>query len=162
MKNTFTFKSRRAIGFAVMMSMLVSGFMLSSCSESALDEPAYQEEVVLPSEADNFVRNFYPQVKLVKVTVSDDGMGRIYSAYLANAHIVRFDENGEWKDVVAPGGRPIPVGITPMIIEEYISKTNIGQGVNGISRDNRGYDVRLTNGVELNFGIDFAYTGSQK
>lgn len=157
MKNTFTMKSRRVMGFVMMMSMMFASFMLSSCGNDSYEEPSYQNEVALPESADNFIHSYYPTTKLVKVTVSEDSSGLVYSAYLANAHIVRFDVNGDWKDVVAPGGRPIPSGITPVIIAEYISKTNIGQGVSEIRRDYKGYDVKLTNGIEMNFDADYAF-----
>lgn len=71
---------------------------------------------------------------------------------LASGFSVEFDAVGEWSDVDAPMNVAITNdGFIPQPIRDYVTTNYTDAGINEISRDSRGYEVELTNQIELQF-----------
>ncbi|MDE6288517.1 MAG: PepSY-like domain-containing protein, partial [Muribaculaceae bacterium] len=85
-----------------------------------------------------------------------------YDVYLADGTEIEFDGNGEWISVDAPAGAAVPAGIVPAPIADFVAYTYPNEKINEISRDSRGYEVELTNEVDLIFGIDGSFIRIEK
>lgn len=134
---------------SLLLLLLVGIFSLSmiSCGD---DEKTISTNN-LPQSAKSFISQYYPGVNITRVKQDKDN-GRIeYEAYLSNGHDVTFNSSGEWLDVDAPTGQTIPAGIVPAKIEEYVNANFSGFDINEISKENYGYNVELTNGIDLEF-----------
>ncbi|MDE5622397.1 MAG: PepSY-like domain-containing protein [Alistipes sp.] len=68
---------------------------------------------------------------------------------------MEFDRNGEWKEVEVRTGS-IPAAIIPQQIRQYLDQNYPDTPVRQIDRDRRGYEVKLVNGLELEFNNNFA------
>ncbi|MDE6544259.1 MAG: PepSY-like domain-containing protein, partial [Muribaculaceae bacterium] len=58
---------------------------------------------------------------------------------------------GEGPDVDAPADQSAPAGLVPQSIALYITTNYAGAGINEISKSAAGYEIELTNGVDLDF-----------
>lgn len=134
---------------------LASIFTLSLASCDDKDHPEEPVgEAALPGAAKTFLSTYYDGVKINRIVKDvEDDIFVEYEVYLANGHDVTFDSDGDWKDVDAPAGKTIPDGIAITPITDYINAHYSGYGINEISKENYGYDVELTNGLDLDFDL---------
>lgn len=125
---------------------IIAGFALTACGDD--DEPASAAN--LPAEAKSFLATYFPKAELVRAVKDDDD----YEITLTNGFKIEFTHQGQWTDVDAPAGQTVPSGYYPGEIDTYVAGMGINQGINEISRDSQGYEVELTNGIELHFSLD--------
>lgn len=123
---------------------------LAACSDSD-DKDVLITESQLPATSATFVKAHFPDAKITSIKKDVDKKKVEYDVYLANGFELTFDEAGEWTDVDAPDGMTIPSGIAPLSIVDFIESYYPAQGINEISRYTRGYEVELTNGLDLLF-----------
>ncbi len=137
--------------FFSMLLVMLLGVGLWSCSDD--DKISYGE---LPQAARTFLNTYYPGVETKKVTKDiDKDTGVIeYEVRLKNDHDITFNIKGEWTDVDAPDRQAIPAGIAPAAIENYLDANFNGVGINEISVEYYGYEVKLLNNLELKFSPD--------
>ena len=135
----------------LLMLVLSAGIFMTACSDDK-DEPVQMTE--LPQTAQNFLSTYFGKDKIVSAEKDTDGGRVTYDVHLNSGFEIEFDQNGEWTDVDAPYGKVIPSGIVPEVIANYIEVQCPGVGINEISRDSLGYEVKLVNGTELRFKPD--------
>ena len=63
---------------------------------------------------------------------------------------VEFDKKGEWESVSMKSAG-VPAGIVPSTIMVYLKEKFPNGKVIKIERDKRGYEVKMDNGLELDF-----------
>lgn len=127
---------------------MFSAVLLWSCSDDK-DEPV--AVTTLPEAAQTFLSSHYADVKVQSAVRDKDDHNVEYDVRLANGHEVTFDAEGNWTDVDAPAGQTVPDGLVPEAVALYIVTNYPSEGINEISRSAAGYDVDLTNGVDLVF-----------
>ena len=71
-----------------------------------------------------------------------------------NGAKVEFTKNGEWKDVECKYGE-VPAAIVPQQIRDYVAKNFAGRKIVSIDRDKRDWEVKLDNGLDLKFDLQF-------
>lgn len=106
---------------------------------------------VLPQAAQTILaNNFKAKVSLVKI---DKDFGRVseYEVILTNGSEVKFDREGNWKNVEVSIKNSVPTYFVPKSIADYIKKNHPGQKVIGIEKNRGGYEVEITNGIEIKF-----------
>ncbi len=143
-------KTLRFLPFLLVALMAVT---LWSCDDD--DDDVKITEQQLPSQAKQFLTQYYPTYNVRKVTKDD----KEYEVVLSNNHKVDFDLAGEWTDVDAPKGQTIPNGFYPADIDIYLDENLNGTGINEISKEIYGYDVELINGRDLRFSQTGAFLG---
>lgn len=133
----------------LLLSSLVSlTLMLSLTSMKDDDKPIPFAQ--LPKVAQQFVKaNFTSEVSYV--TVDNDLIGKSYEVVLVDGTRIEFDGKGNWKDVDAEPGI-VPKKIVPNAISNYVAKNFPGTSIKQIEKRRRGgYQVELSNGLELKF-----------
>ena len=80
-------------------------------------------------------------------------MGRIdeYEVVLTDGSEISFDRNGNWDNVEVNNTASVPKGFVPKGVGEYVKKNHAGTRVVGIDKDRSGYEVELSNGIDLKF-----------
>jgi len=125
-------------------------FMYASCEKEkamiGLDE--------LPGSGAAFLSDHFGDATVGNIKKERDSKGTDYTAYLGNGIKVKFDGNGDWKEVEAPRGRTIPTTFIPHQIVAYVTETYPNLGINGIEKEKYGFEVELTNGLDLEFDMD--------
>ncbi len=111
----------------------------------------HHDATVLPEAAKTtLANNFKAKVSLVKV---DKEFGRIdeYEVILTDGSEISFDRQGNWKNVEAPGNSSVPSKFIPKGVSDYVSKTHKGMKIVSIEKERSGYEVELSNGIDIKF-----------
>ena len=80
-------------------------------------------------------------------------MGRVddYEVVLTDGTEVKFDRNGNWEEVEVAANKRVPEALVPAGIRNYVSDNQHGTRIVGIEKSRKGYEVTLSNGVEIKF-----------
>lgn len=126
------------------------GMAMPACSDDN-DEKTIQFTQV-PESAQTFISTYFPaeQIRTVKENRKDNVRDKFEIEFESGLEI-DFDAAGSWTDIDMPRGKTIPAGIVPGPIDSYVKTNYPAEGINGISIEKYGYDVELTNGLDLEF-----------
>lgn len=135
--------------------LLIALVVLIGASATAVAGDTYSHDVsVLPQAAQTILaQHFKANVSVVKI---DKDYGRVseYEVILTNGTEISFDRNGNWKNVEVGANATIPSAFIPSQIAEYVKANMSGKKIVGIEKKRSGYDVELSNGVDMKFDKD--------
>lgn len=123
---------------------------VAALSMSARDNYS-RDASVLPKAAQTSISsNFKAKVSMVK---TDKDFGRVseYEVILTDGTEITFDRDGNWKDIEVSANRAVPSAYVPANVTQYVKNNHKGQKVVGIEKDRGGYEVELSNGLDLKF-----------
>lgn len=132
--------------FILMMTLLI-GTVSMAC---ARDEYAHDGSV-LPKAAQTVIsNNFKAKVSLVKI---EKDFGRIseYEVILTDGTEISFDRDGNWDNVEVNNSKSVPASMVPQAIRTYVKNQHTGQRIVGIDKERNGYDIELSNGIDMKF-----------
>lgn len=126
---------------------VVFGFV---CAATAKDTYAHDASVLPEAARTTIANNCKAQVSVVKI---DKDFGRVseYEVILTDGTEISFDRNGNWDNVETNNAKSVPAGFIPKAVSEYVSKNHKGTRIVGIDKERSGYDVDLSNGIEIKF-----------
>ena len=138
------------IGAFILSTLLI----LTSCSN---DDNSDANEVVieanaLPETTRNFITTHFPDAtyrRIEKQNIADDD-GSVYDVHLSNGFEIDFDINGNWTDIDG-GQTAIPTAIIPEPITNYVTMNYPNLFITTIEIETTGYDVELSNELDLVF-----------
>lgn len=108
----------------------------------------------LPAPAQHFIKNYFGTATVSRITVDSQMFDREYKVVFTDGREVEFSKAGEWEEVEAKRAE-FPMGVLPQQIRRYLEQHYPNQAVSRVERDRRGYEVKLRNGVELDFDNRF-------
>ena len=104
----------------------------------------------LPATAQTMLKqNFSDKTPLVITADWDD-----YKVMYTNGDKVEFDKKGNWRDIECKTSQ-VPAALIPAQITANVNATFPGAVVTEIDQDRRGYSVKLSNGLELEYNRSF-------
>ncbi|MBR6264206.1 MAG: PepSY-like domain-containing protein [Prevotella sp.] len=123
-------------------------FFMQSVSTFADDMiiPASQ----LPAAATNFVKTNFPGQVISYASVDRDFSGTKYEVTLNNGVELDFDKSGTW-DKVDCNFSAVPANLVPANIANYVKTNFPGTSIIKIDKERYGYDIELSNDLELKF-----------
>lgn len=135
--------------------VIIATFLLTAGigSVQADDRPIAVTE--LPAAARQFLSTHFADAKVAYATVDGRLFDKDYEVAFTDGGKVEFDRNGEWKEVDVRTGS-LPAAVIPQPIRQHLTRNYPDTQVQQIERDRRGYEVKLRNGLELEFNNDFA------
>ena len=104
----------------------------------------------LPAQAQTLLKTHFANKVPLIVTVDWDD----YTVMYQSGEKVEFDKKGNWKDISCKSSA-VPEALIPAQIKASVEQTFPGASVIKLERDRRGYDVKLNNGMELEFNKKF-------
>lgn len=134
-------------------ALLSAGALFAS---TRTDKPIAVGE--LPEAARKFIKTHFATSEVLYAKVDDDLFGNDYKVVFADGVSVEFAANGEWKEVEAERGE-VPAALVPPMIRERVAERFPAARIESIDRDRRGYDVGLSNGLDLKFDRGFDLVG---
>lgn len=117
------------------------------------DRPVSYDRI--PESAREFISSNFPSDKFLFATVDDDLIRPDYTVVLESGMTLGFASDGSL-DKIEAGRTAIPVSILPVQIAEYVDRHYPGSSYRSYDIDRRGYEVELSNGMELKFNKGFA------
>ena len=130
--------------------MLLIAVFFTVMTATARDN--YSHDVsILPAAAKTMLsENFKSSVSHIKIG-KEFGQIRKYDVIMTDGSEISFDKHGNWKDVEVSRSSSVPAAFIPSPISTFI-RTNQGKAnVTGIEKKAYGYEVELSNGVDVRF-----------
>lgn len=142
----------------MLKKILIAIIAICSFSAVAMARGVYsRDESVLPKAAQTVIsNNFKAKVSVIKM---DNSLGRTskYEVILTDGSEITFDRDGNWQEVETGIKGKVPEGFIPKSVADYVKKNQPGQKIVGIEKEHYGYDVELSNGVEMKFNRQGAF-----
>lgn len=105
----------------------------------------------LPNSAQTILKNnFKAKVNHIKIE-KDFGKIKEYDVVLTDGTEVTFDSHGNWKDIEVRQNASVPASLVPKAITDYVKQNQKNVKITGIEKNRSGYEVELSNGVEMKF-----------
>lgn len=108
----------------------------------------------LPHAARTFLERHFDQEEVSHITVDRDVLDNDYKVVFAGGTTIEFDKQGAWTEVDCKEGT-VPEAILPKQIRHSIDERFGAGTVQKIERDRHGYEVRLSNGLNLEYNHRF-------
>ena len=142
-----------------MKKMLLSAFAIAALAVT----PTMAEDVAitaqkLPQEAQSFLKTHYAQNKVLSAMHDRDFTDNDYTVYLDDGTKIEFDGSGKWESVKNHNGK-IPAGVVPSAIQTYVAEHFPSLGIEKIERKRYGYELELTNDLDLKFDSRGKFVG---
>lgn len=134
--------------FAVILMSLMTFAFAANADDSPID---YAQ---LPAAAKSFISTELPGETVSFVTKDAEMHGSTYDVVFASGLKVEFDGQGEWKEISGKRSQ-INKKFVPKEIVSQVESRWPNTGFTKIDRDRRGYEVELTNGLDLKFNKKF-------
>lgn len=108
----------------------------------------------LPKAAQNMIANNFKGKKatLVKKDVETNFVN--FDVVLNDGTKLEFDSNGEWTEVDCKPST-VPAAVVPSAISKYVKAQYPNERIVQIERDSRGYEIDLSNGLDIIFDKQF-------
>lgn len=120
----------------------------------------YSHDVTtLPQAAREIIKKqFKAGVSVIKI---DKDFGRVseYEVILTDGTEVTFDSKGNWESVETSVNKSVPSYFVLKEIQTYVSKNHAGQKITGIEKKRNGFEVELSNGIDMKFDKAGTFTG---
>ncbi len=130
--------------------LLMAVVVLTSLTMSADDDDRVITYDQLPQAAQTFLKaNFATKAPLLVTADWDD-----FTIRYESGEKIEFDKNGNWKDIECYNSK-VPNEAVPAQISTYISQNYPGKSVIKIERHRSVYEVKLNNGMEIEFNRNF-------
>lgn len=104
----------------------------------------------LPEKAQQFLKTHCKGVEISMVRMEKEALEVSYEVRLANNGKIEFNRKGEWEEAEYKGVG-VPVAIIPKNIRAYVADHFKGARIDKITKEYWGYEVELSNGVDLKF-----------
>ena len=137
---------------AALFTSLVS---FASCEKIEVISPSQ-----LPGRAQTFLKTHFDGVGIVNAMKEIDGLEKDYKVILDNGFSLEFDKSGYWNEV---DGRTVVLpdsvlALLPPNIESTVNQFYPDHFIVKVSRDrtgyDKGYDIKVNGGMELEFDED--------
>lgn len=143
-----------------MKKFLLALIMLVGLSVSAVAGDNYTRDVkVLPEAARTTIsNNFKSKVSVIKL---DKTLGHIneYEVILTDGTEISFDNKGNWDNIETSAQTSVPKAFVPKSIRDYVSKDQPKTRIVGIDKERNGYEIELSNGIEMKFDKSGRFLG---
>ena len=108
----------------------------------------------LPAAAQQFITTHFKGVEVSYAKVDEDWFDKEYKVVFVDGSKVEFVRSGAWKEIDCKYGE-VPAGAVSAPIRDCVAARFPGRRIICIERDRRNCEVKLDNGLELEFDADF-------
>lgn len=129
--------------------LFVSLFVMNLVAFADNDKPIQVSE--MPKDAQQFIKNHFANQSVALAKMETDFLDKSYDVIFTNGDKVEFDKKGKWTKVDCEHTQ-VPSEIVPVAIQQYVSKNYPDAKVIKIElTDRKGYEVDLSNGLDIEF-----------
>ena len=126
----------------VLMALILMGSAAYAANRKRIIDPES-----LPKPAIELIQKPWPSCVLDQAYID----GKEYEVLLSDGTIIEFDSKGIWKEMKCTDG--LPVTLVPGYITRYIVGRYPKQLIIDCEKMRGGYEVKLTNGLEIQFDL---------
>ena len=129
-----------------LMSLLVTNVALADDKPIPVDQ--------LPAEAKTFVQTNFQGKRIIYAEKDWNS----YECRLDDGTKIEFNRKGNWKKVDCHM-TAVPAAIIPETIQQYVATSFPGTIITKIDKERYGYDIELSNDIDLKFNYQGAIIG---
>ncbi|MGL5636403.1 MAG: PepSY-like domain-containing protein [Bacteroidales bacterium] len=115
------------------------------------------EKSQLPVKSQQFLNEYFNRSVVSYVKEDEDFFNKEYDVVFTDGTKIEFAKNGEWKSISCKQTE-VPLRLVPAKIINHLKTNHPGYRIMELEKDRRGYELKLTNGLELNFDKNFVLT----
>ena len=104
----------------------------------------------LPAAAKEFLQTHFPDNGILFAQKDNDGLKKKFEVRLKDGTEVDFDKKGEWEKVDCKM-KAVPAVLVPEAIATYVNANFPGEMIVKIDKERYGYDIELSNDLDLKF-----------
>ena len=113
----------------------------------------------LPETAQTFLTEYFPKGKIGMIKVDKHLLKKTdYDVRLVNGTTVEFSNAGKWTSVDCKNSA-VPEALVPKTIRRYVEKNFPDVKITKIVKKSLGYELRLSDGVEVKFDLLGTFKG---
>ena len=131
-------------------AILLMVAVLATCFNAKADHDQVISFNEMPEAAQTLLKQYFANKVPLVVTVDWDDYTIVYES----GEKVEFDKQGNWKEINCRTSG-VPVELIPEQIKSHINATFPGAMVLKLDRNRRGYEVKLNNGLEVEYDPTF-------
>ena len=139
--------------FLLAFAAMVMQSTVSFADDNDIIIPAEQ----LPTSAQTFVKETFPNNTIMYVE-KDGYVNPTYEVHLSNGARVDFDRKGIWNKVDTQL-EPVPALLIPTAIDNYVKTNFANTHITKIDKEPYGYEIELSNNLDLKFNKAGALIG---
>jgi len=128
---------------------LIAFIVMMMQSANSLADDRMIHGIELPAAAQTFIWMYFPQQTVTYAEV-DGFLKPTFEVWLSDGTKIEFNRNGIW-DSVECSFTAVPPGLVPLAINDYVRNRFVDTTICRIDIDRHGYDIELSNGIELKF-----------
>lgn len=129
---------------------MMLAFMLTMSLSMMADNDRVITFEQLPAPAQTLLKQNFADKKVLIATADFDDFKVMYQS----GEKVEFDKKGNWKDLDCKTSA-VPADLIPEQIKAHIKASFQDAVIIKIDRDRRGYEVKLSNGLEMEYNKKF-------
>lgn len=115
----------------------------------------------LPQAAQEMLTKYFPKAKIGMIKVDKHLLKKTdYDVRLVDGTTIEFSNAGKWTSVDCKS-KEVPKGLIPKAISNHINKTFNDVKIVKIKKKTSGYEVGLSDGVELKYNLLGQYKGTK-
>ena len=133
----------KKIGLFLLMAVVM-------CMSVKADDDRVITYQQLPQNAQEFLKQHFSKLVPLVVTMDWDD----YTIMYETGEKIEFNKQGEWKDIDCRASH-VPAVLIPQQIKSSVQQSFPGTSIIKIDRNRRGYEVKLNNGLEVEFNRNF-------
>lgn len=131
-----------------LVMLLVCMFAMHTMVMADNDKPIQVNQ--LPAKAQTFINTYFKSQKVALAKQETELFYKSYDVMFANGEKVEFDKAGEWTEVQCRQSE-VPAQIVPDAIKNYVKTNYPDAKIIQIERDQKEYEVKLSNRWEITF-----------
>ena len=108
-------------------------------------------------EITQFVEQYFPQANILMVNAEWDE----YEVRLSDGTQIEFNRKPEWEKIDCEHSTTyptVPAELVPEPIANYVNTNFVNQGIIKIEKKRKGWEIELSNELEIKFNKNFAVT----
>lgn len=133
-----------------LMAMLAA-LTITACDS---DDDVLIDEKDLPTTARTFLAQYFPSQTVTRVEKDGKNGSQYYDVTLSDGTDVEFDQNGNWTEIDCKT-KAVPSVIIPQAITAYVEGNYPGILIVQIDREPYGYEIELSNHIDIKFDEQF-------
>lgn len=122
-------------------------FVLMAGNASANGRKKIIDPDRLPKAATELIQKHWPSCAITQAYID----GTEYEVLLTDGTVIEFNAQGVWKEMKCTDG--LPVTLVPVYITRYVVDRYPRQLIIDCEKMRGGYEVQLTNGLEIQFDL---------
>lgn len=134
-----------------LLSLMIAAFIAPAVLRADNDKPIPVDQ--LPAAAKTFVQQFFADKTIVFAEVEMNITGKEYEARLSDGTKITFNAEGVW-DKVDCKYLAVPASLVPEVLAAYVQAHYPGTMIVKIDKELYGYELEISNGLDLKFSPD--------